>query len=282
MESMRHMTRRRALVAGGAAAVAATTPNPLMAAPKQPGETRVLFLVGDYWHNPITQEKNWRSVLRPTGWTLMFAQDTRFVTPDVLAETDLFIEARYSKANNLGWDGGAEIANERMDEEPFLTDEREAAIIENVRRGMGLMAMHCAIWNGERPRFMRLLGIDKPFMHTKIQPALLHKLNPDHPITAGIEPANLGPDEIFMADLTPGASEVLFNLKGEEQPTDRAGGWCRTEGKGRVAVLLPGHNPHPFHSASFKDIMWRTAHWSMGRDIPPREFVNGRPAEDAK
>ena len=85
-----------------------------------------------------------------------------------------------------------------------------------------------------------------------------------------------------MADLTPGASEVLFNLKGEEQPTDRAGGWCRTEGKGRIAVLLPGHNPQPFHSGSFKEIMWRTAHWAMGRAIPSRDFTDGRPAEDAK
>ncbi len=279
---MNRMTRRRALAAGTAFAAAAVAPFSGWGAPKRPGETRVVFLVGDYFHNPVTQEKNWRSILRPTGWTLLFAQDTRFVTPELLATADLFVESRYAKTNSLGWDHGAEVADERMDEVVFLTDEREASIIENVRRGMGLLAMHCAIWNGERPRFMDLLGIAEPHMHTRIQPALLHKLNETHPITRGVQQANLGEDEIFSADLKPGAAEVLFNLKGEATPIDQEGGWCRTEGKGRVVVLLPGHDQNPFHVGSFKDIMWRSAHWAMGREIPTRAFENGRPAEDAK
>ena len=45
-------------------------------------------------------------------------------------------------------------------------------------------------------------------MHTKIQPALLHKLNPNHPITKGVEPDNLGGDEIFSADLPTTASAL--------------------------------------------------------------------------
>ena len=51
------MTRRTAVKSWGAAVIGATlSSNPLLAQ-KKPGETRVLFLVGDYWHNPITQEK---------------------------------------------------------------------------------------------------------------------------------------------------------------------------------------------------------------------------------
>jgi len=245
---------------------------------KKPGEVRVLFLVGDYWHNPVTQEKNWRNVLHPTGWRLMFAQAARFVTPELLSGVDLFVAARYAKTNSLGWSPRG-IVEVREDEEPFLTDERERAIIENVRRGMGFLAMHCTIWNGERKRFMDLLGVAEPHMHTKVQPAFLHELNPNHPVTSGVEPAELGEDEIFSADLLPERSVPLFRLKGEEQPIDTLGGWCHEYGKGRVVVLLPGHTPHPFHSGSFKRIMWNAAHWAMGREIPPREFRNGRPPE---
>jgi len=274
--------RRKALKSGLATlAISTMKTNSLLAAKKAPGETRVIFLVGDYWHNPITQEKNWRSVLRPTGWTLLFARATQFVTPEVLSEADLFVVARYAKANSLGWSPDKH-ADELLDEVPFLTDERERAIIENVHRGMGLLAMHCTIWNGERKEFMRLLGVQEPHMHTKVQPALLHKLNPDHPITKGVEQANLGEDEIFSADLIPGETGHLFNLKGEEQPIDTTGGWCCEAGKGRVVALLPGHTPHPFHSKSFKEIMWRSAHWAIKKDIAPHEFTDGRPAEDAK
>jgi len=271
--------RRRVLKAGvSAVTAAALSPRGVTAAPKNPGEVRALFLVGDYWHNPITQEKNWQDVLRHTGWRLMFAQATKFVTPEVLALTDLFVVSRYAKTNNLGWSPEG-IVESREDEEIFLTDAREAAIIENVNRGMGLLAMHCSIWNGERPRFMDLLGVAEPHMHTKVQPAFLHKLNPSHPISRGVADARLGEDEIFSADLLPGRSEVLFNLKGEEQPIDTAGGWCRDYGEGRVVVMLPGHTPHPFHQKSFKELMWRSAHWAMGRDIPGHDFENGRPPE---
>lgn len=278
----RHILSRRTAIkrgtAGFAAAAFSTVSAESFAREKAPGETRVLFLVGDYWHNPITQEKNWQNVLLPTGWRLMFAQATKFVTPEALAQTDLFIAARYAKTNNLGWSPGG-IVEKREDEEAFLTDERERAIIENVERGMGHLAMHCAVWNGERPRYMELLGIVEPHMHTKVQPTLLHKTNPEHPISRGVPTAKLGEDEIFSADLVSGGSIPLFNLKGEEQPIDTTGGWCREVGNGRVAVLLPGHTPDPFHSASFKTIMWRAAHWAMKREAPDFGFTNGRPPE---
>ena len=123
------------------------------------------------------------------------------------------------KANSLGFSGD-EVVEKRMEELPFLTDEREQAIIDNVKRGMGMLAMHCTVWNGERPKFMELLGVDKPYMHTKVQPALIHKLNQDHPITRGLESSKIVEDEIFSADLTPGRSTTLFNLQGDEQPID--------------------------------------------------------------
>jgi type 1 glutamine amidotransferase len=272
------MRRRSFLAAAPAAAAALHSANPLLAE-KSPGETRVIFLVGDYWHNPITQEKNWRNVLYPTGWRLLFAQATRFVTPEALGMADLFVVSRYAKANNLGFSPDM-FAEDRLPEEQFLTMEREAAIIENVERGMGLLAMHCTIWNGDNENFMNLLGVEKPYMHTPVQPALMHELNQEHQITKDIEKQNMGRDEIFYADLIPGHSEVLYNLKGEEHPTNRAGGWCHEHGNGRVVVNLPGHTPHPFHTKAFKQVMWNSAHWAMGLDIPEHSFEDGRPPED--
>ena len=279
MDSFINVSRRNILKSGFASlACTAAAADPLLASWKAPGETRVIFLVGDYWHNGVTQEKNWRSVLGSTGWNLLFAQSPQFVTSEALAKADLFVVARYAKTNSLGWSPDGLVA-ERPEEIPFLTDYREQAIIENVNRGMGLLAMHCTIWNGESPKFMDLLGVKEPHMHTRIQPAYLHKLNQNHPVTMGVEPINLGKDEIFSADLIPGRSEPLFNLKGDEQVIDTIGGWCHDSGMGRVTVLLPGHTPHPFHTKSFKEIMWRSAHWAMKKDIPNSDFKDGRPPE---
>ena len=123
------------------------------------------------------------------------------------------------------------------------------------------------------------MGVKEPHMHTKVQPTYLHKLNQNHPVIRGVEPQKLGEDEIFSADLIPGRSESLYNLKGEEQPIDTTGGWCHDAGRGRVAVLLPGHTPHPFHAKSFKEIMWNSAHWAMKKEIPSFDFKDGRPPE---
>ena len=278
--SLSRFVSRRTALKSGAAAIAGTTAvrNSALASWKAPGETRVVFLVGDYWHNGVMQEKNWRDVLGKTGWNLLFAQSPRFVTDDVLAQTDLFVVARYEKTNSLGWSQDGLVA-ERPEETTFLNDYRKKAIIENVHRGMGLLAMHCSIWNGGHPEFLDLLGVGEPHMHTKVQPTRLHKLNASHPITKDVGPQNIGEDEIFSADLIPGRSDVLFNLAGDEQPIDTAGGWCHDAGKGRVTVLLPGHTAHPFHAKSFKQIMWNASHWTMKKAITPGVFADGRPPE---
>jgi type 1 glutamine amidotransferase len=268
-DTIRH-SRRAALKAGLAAAA------PLMAVPpKQPGETRVLFLVGDYWHNPVMQEHHWRGVLGPTGWRLMFAQSSQFVTAATLRDADLFVVCRYAGPDSLGW-APDRLVEDRPPGAPFMTDEQEEAMISNVRRGMGLIAAHCSIWNPERTRFLELLGVAKPIMHTKVQPGHIHELNQSHPITQGLQPFDIGDDEIFNAELAPGKSALLFRTSGEEQKIDAVGGWCREEGSGRVVALLPGHIPTPYMVASYKKIMWRAAHWAMKKPIGPENHIRDR------
>ncbi len=203
----------------------------------------------------------------------MFAQSSQFVTPESLALADLFVVARYAGPDSLGF-APDRYVEERPGGAPWMTDEQQDALVDNVNnRGMGLISVHCSIWNPERAKWLELIGAEKPYMHTKVQPTLLHQLNQNHPITAGIEEFNFGDDEIFSADLIPGKSEVLFNLKGEEQPIDKPGGWCRETGKGRVVALLPGHIPSPYMKAGYKEIMWRSAHWAMKKDIPAADHI---------
>src|SRR5438552_14226988 len=83
---------RRTLLETGIAALAAS---PLLAQERlRPAS--VLFLVGDFYHNAAMQEFSWRQLLKSTGWRLMFAQAPRFVTPDVMAEADLYVLCSYA------------------------------------------------------------------------------------------------------------------------------------------------------------------------------------------
>jgi len=274
MKFSRRTMLKTSLAAG---TVAAFHENPILAAQKEAGEVRIVHLGGDYWHNGMMQERNIRGIFgnTPANWRLFFAQTARAVTPEVLAQTDLFMVSRYAGPDTQGFSTD-EMVEHRPEPTPFMTDELEDALVANVNRGMGLMSLHCSVWNGEKKKFMELIGVEKPYMHTKVQPTLLHDLNPDHPITKDVSESMFGDDEIFSADLIPGKSEVLFRLRGEEQPQDKAGGWAREEGAGRVVTLLPGHQADPYHDSSYKEILWRSIHWAMKKDIPPSDFARER------
>ncbi len=268
------VTRRTALKSGLAAAAAGTFLSPeSFAAPKAPGETRALFLIGDYWHNGVAQESHWRNVLAPAGFRLLFAQSSQFVTPAALAQADLFVVARYAGPDSLGWTTDGVIDN-RPAPAPFMTDEQENAMVENVRRGMGLLSMHCSTWNPERKKFMALVGITTPKMHGPVQVVKMHDINQDHPISRGLQDFVDPLDENFGAELTPDVT-LLYKTTGQTDGRTDNGAWCRDEGKGRTVALLFGHEPQPFHVPEVKQLMWRSAHWAMHRDIPSMEFKSG-------
>ncbi|MFC1538242.1 ThuA domain-containing protein [Candidatus Latescibacterota bacterium] len=278
MAKSKSLSRRNMLKTGAAAFAATTTiTNPLLASPKQPGETRVIFLVGDIWHNPVMQENYWRQTLRPTGWRLMFAQSAAFITPEVLKDADLFIFCRYAGGDSLGWDP-SKFVEDRTTSGYFMSEEHEAAIVDNVvNRGMGIIATHCSVVQNDRQKYMALLGIKEYIPHTPVQPAHIHMLNLNHPITKGIEEFDLDDDEIFDSVPLEGVKTThLFNTSGEEVKIDARGGWCREEGKGRIVALLPGHIPEPYQKVPYRKIMWRAAHWVLKRDIPSDDHIKGR------
>lgn len=266
-------SRRTALKSSLAALAGAACGFAQNVAQKKPGEVRVLFLVGDYYHNGAMQEYAWRRVLKSTGWRLLFAQAPSFITPEVMGSADLYVLCRYATNTqpvniSLGWSPD-KIVEHRPEPDVFMTPEHEDMIIRNVRRGMGLIAVHCTIWNPDSRRFLDLLGVEKPIMHGPVVNTRIVDLNPDHPITRGIEPFGIGIDEVFDAVMKPGQYVQLFRAVQEQPKRNAISGWCRQEGEGRVVAVLPGHTTGPYGSREFLTILWRSAHWALKREIPP-------------
>ena len=274
MSFLSRITRRGALKAGLASAAATTVAGAANAARKRPGETLVLAYVGDYWHNGAAQEYHWRTVLASTGWRLRFAQSGADITREELDEADLCILCRSDGYDTPAWSPET-FVEERPAASRFMTDAQERAIVASVRdRGMGLLSLHSTIWHPDRRAYLDLQGVAKPVMHTAVEPAYAYALDREHPITKGIEPFELGQDEVFDAELKPGKSEILFKTAGAESRRHAVGGWCREAGKGRVVTLLPGHTQFPYRHESYQRIMWRAAHWALGRDVAePEQFA---------
>ena len=274
MDSIKRSTRRTVLKTGLAsvAAVAAETAAVHGAQSvdyrKAAGETKVVAVMGDYWHPAVSQETHVREIFSSNkNWKIYFVQASRFFTPGLISDADLLITARYSGRDSIGWTDESVVLS-RPAGDMIWTDEQSAAVFDNVRsRGMGWMAVHCTLFSG-RTDIEDFIGIE-PILHQEIQPLIIRDLNPDHPVTRGIDTFFINLDEQFDARIKePSSTTILFRTLAVHDKRNAVGGWCLERGRGRVVGLLPGHYQWTYRVPEYQEIFWRAAHWAMKRDIP--------------
>ena len=92
MDYLRRPSRRKILKTGVASlATAAVSVHGVHAAlkPKAPGETKVVAVMGDYWHNPLSQETHVRTIFSSKkDWRIIFVRASRYFTPELLSDTE--------------------------------------------------------------------------------------------------------------------------------------------------------------------------------------------------
>lgn len=300
MNQKNSFSRRTALKAGLTILTGSALADNALAAPKKPGEVRVIVLAGDYWHNDMMYESHWRRVLGVTGWNLLFAQAGNFITPEVIKETDLLIFSRYGGGNQgFSTDG---LVEERPEGDTWMSTEQEDAIIENVtERGMGVLPFHCSIANAGNKKFLAMMGVKEMIMHGPCVNTAFYEMNPYHPITKGVEDFE-EVDEIFDAVMLDVPYTPLFRARQdydlikkdngdpynggfyaerENFPSKRLAGWTREIGNGRMVFLNCMSYQQVFWKKSMKEIMWRSAHWAMKKDIPESGLIEGRGVDRA-
>lgn len=273
MNNPTYPSRRSAIATGVLSLAAAVTGDAAYSAPKGPGETKVLYFGGDYIHNGVGQERYLRQTFSKTGWRMLFAQASHFITPEMLADTDLLMMTRTGAFDAQGFSPDG-IVEERPEPDPFLSPEMERAIIDNVtNRGMGFIAFHCTAGNPEHPDFMKFLGV-KPFRTgARLQSVKCHNFNREHPITEGFSDFVIDLDENLRKEIDDDHAMVLFETTGVDDDSKATGGWVLERGRGRVVVLLAGHTNDPWKHSQYRQLHWRAAHWAMKREIPPFEMT---------
>jgi len=254
MDAPRTSSRRNILKSGLAAAAAAAIPvsngqaqQQAPPKPKKPGSTRISAICGEDYRvrgglAPIMQ--------RLPNADFWWANDYRPITPEILNDTDLLL-TYYS-----GY---------------MYTPENIKTIKDGVsNRGMGWICIHNTPWftGDELNEFIGAYAM----LHHQIQPVVIAKLHPMHPITKGMEPFIIQLDEQFGAylanpkdpDLT-----VLFWSHGLHDDRWTIQGWCVQRGKGRIVGLTPGHYEWTWYEDEYQELMWRAAQWALNLPIQP-------------
>jgi hypothetical protein len=268
MENTRTLKRRSFLKAGAATMTVAAAPGAALPESRPAGETKIVCVVGDADHNPLSQELYIRRVFGwNKTWRVLFVRASRFFTPELIRDADLLITARSAASDAVGW-SSQPVVDTMIQGDPFWTGAQVAAIVDHVtRRGMGFLALHNTLASGSQ-RIGDLLDV-VPLQHYEIQPLWAYDLNQEHPITRGIQPFSINVDDQYHGIIRTADPVILFRTSAVHDKREAVGGWCLERGKGRIVALLPGHSEWTYRVPEYQDILWRSAHWAMRRDVPP-------------
>jgi type 1 glutamine amidotransferase len=118
------------------------------------------------------------------------------------------------------------------------------------------LAVHSGTVCAELPVLRSLIG-GAFIRHPKQCPVTVEPQE-GHPLTAGSTPFTCV-DEHYVMELDDTQADVFLTTTSEHG--SQPGGWTRTEGKGRVCVLTPGHNVEVWLHPSFQTLLHNALRW---------------------
>lgn len=204
---------------------------------------RALVLCDDYWH-PARIPRAGLGALDGIEFTFDWIENARDWSPEIMTDYPVVI---LTKSNNVS----------STDQTGWMTDAVQAAFVEYVCTGHGLLAVHSGTAEYDQTPVLRgLLG--GVFHHHPEQCPVMVTPRAGHPLSAGSAPFTLKDEHYFMAMDDPQV-DVFVTTTSEhgEQP----GAWTRLEGRGRVAVLTPGHNLEVWLHPSFQILLLNSLRW---------------------
>jgi len=143
------------------------------------------------------------------------------------------------------------------DQQACLDAASSTAFRQFVQSGGGLVAVHAGTCYKDLPVMRAITG--GAFLRHPEQCPVSFELKAGHPLTTGVESFTQTDEHYFMA-LDDGQAEVFLLSRSEHgrQPA----GWTRTEGRGRVCVLTPGHNLEVWLHPMFQKLLSNALHWA--------------------
>lgn len=173
------------------------------------------------------------------------------------------------RENVTGWNSG-ELKNypvvllsksnvvSSSDKTPWLKDGTEYAFRDYVRSGGGLVVVHSGTASYAQVAPMRELT-GGTFLNHPPPCEVIVEPRPHHLLTAGVDEAFSIHDEHYVMALDDLAADVFLHTR--SQHGTQPAGWTRTEGKGRVCVLTPGHFADVWRHPSFQILLSNAVSW---------------------
>lgn len=178
---------------------------------------------------------------------------------DIIEDANEWSAARMSSYPVVLMSKSNTITSTNLD--PWVTEEVQQAFVAYARAGNGLFFVHSGTASyAELPTMRALIG-GVFVRHPKRCPVAVEP-RPGHPLTGGCAPFTAWDEHYFVAL---DDAEADLYLITSSQHGAKPGGWTRTEGEGRVCVLMPGHTVEVWLHPSFQALLINGLRWCSGQ-----------------
>jgi type 1 glutamine amidotransferase len=148
-----------------------------------------------------------------------------------------------------------------------LTDAQKARLLETIRGGVGVVAVHASYYSFPEWKDIREVYGATFVRHGKVDIKLdVRLVDRDHPVTKGLPEAFETHSELYESTPLAEGCRLLALAKERGKDKEHPSVWVRTHGKGRVAVILPAHWPDAYEVEAFQKLIAQAARWAAGRE----------------
>ena len=144
-----------------------------------------------------------------------------------------------------------------------LTDPQKAKLLETIRGGVGVVAVHASYYSFPEWKEIRAVYGATFVRHGKVDIRLdVRVVDRDHPVTKGLPETFETHSELYES--TPLAEDCRLLALAREKGKDKEhpSVWVKTYGKGRVATILPAHWPDAYEAEAFQKLIAQAARWA--------------------
>lgn len=220
----------------------------------QESQVSVLMLGDTGFHKPSEFYRHVVGPFREQGIDLRYTEKLGDLNSDNLSEYDgLLIFANIER----------------------ITPEAESALLSYVKRGGGLIPVHCASFcflNSDK--YIELVGGQfQSHGFTRFETTVVA---PDHEIMRGLRPIQSMDESYRHSRLNPDMT-VLETRSSDSGPVSDPEGepytWVRTSGEGRVFYTAWGHDHRTWSNVDFQRLLTRGVRWACGQTLAAASAV---------
>jgi type 1 glutamine amidotransferase len=145
-----------------------------------------------------------------------------------------------------------------------LTEGQKSKLLETVRRGTGVVAIHASYYSFVEWDQCRQIYGAKFIDHDEVDIMIeVRMVDRNHPVTRGLPASFEAHSELYQSTPLSADCHLLAVAREKGTETEYPSVWTRKYGDGRVVTILPAHWPDAYRSKHFQRLIVQSTSWAM-------------------